>query len=177
MKLNNKGVSMAALVITIIVVVLIASITINYGFVNVDKAQQVVFLTELESAHDAINIYNERASLYGSKSYNKNRLSWDGKSGHLNNSAKLDYFTNDSEGKKINPKYPTDDQRQKIQDAPEDTPQFVFDGEIPNSLKGKIYIYEGQLGVYKENQLELEWASQKYNNMSESRFSSPSEFE
>ncbi len=166
MKLSNKGVSLITLAITIIVIVIIAGIALSSGFVNVDKAQQVVFLTDLESAVDSLRIYNERGALYGKRDFNKNLLRWDGKEDSLTNSAKLDYLENDFEGKKVNPKYPNEDEKAKILNAPEDTPAYVFNGQVPNTLKGKIYIQNGVLYVYEQYQEEYSWATQKYEYMS-----------
>ncbi len=176
MKLNNKGVSMLVLGITIIVIVILASIAISTGFTNVDKAQQAVFLSELEMANDALNVYNERAILYGKRDYNKNRLYWDGMSEFLSNSAKTDYLTNDSNGQKINPKYLNSDEWTQLENAPEDKAIFLFNGEIPNSLKEKIYIYDGILGVYSIYQEEYALATEKYEFMKNGQFNSYEEF-
>ena len=166
MRLNNKGVSLVALVITIIVILIIASISFLMGFRNVDKAQQAAFVTDLEGAVRDVQIYGERALQYGILDYKIEELQWDGKSDYLTKSGKVNYITNDTLGKKINAKHPTDEDKEKINNAPEDTALFLFNNNIPNTLKGKIFIKNGKLYVdigYKD---EYNWAIEAYEYMS-----------
>ena len=176
MKLDNKGVSLVGLVITIIVIVIIAGIALSSGFINIDKAQQATFLSDLENVNDAINIYNERADIYGKKDYDKRKLSWNGQDKYLTNSAKINYLTNDTEGKKINPQYTTEEELQKIYNAQEDTADFLFNGVVPTSLRGKIYIVSGKVYVYRSYKEEFEWATSKYEYIGNSVFETIEEF-
>ena len=166
MRLNNKGVSLVALVITIIVIIIIAGISMLMGFQNVDKAQQAAFVTDLEGAVRDVQIYGERALQYGTVDFKIDNLQWDGKSDYLTKSGKVNYLTNDTLGKKINAKHPTDEDKEKINNAPEDTALFLFNNNIPNTLKGKIFIKNGKLYVdigYKD---EYNWAIEAYEYMS-----------
>ena len=140
MKLNNKGVSMIALTVTLVIIIIIANITVFSGFQNVEKAEQAVFLAELESAVDAVRVYNERATEFGVKGYSSSKLGWDGKSVELTNSGKLKYLTDDFEGKKINPKFPNEEEKIKIENAHEDTIVYLLNKEVPSALKDKVYI-------------------------------------
>jgi Tfp pilus assembly protein PilE len=48
--MNNKGVSIMSLVITMIVIIILAGIAMNAGTTNIDKAQKSAFLSDLERA-------------------------------------------------------------------------------------------------------------------------------
>jgi hypothetical protein len=166
MKLNNKGVSLISLTITIIVLIIIAGIAISMGFGNVDKGQKAAFVTDLEMAVTSTTIYSERALQYGIKGYKISELTWDGKSDFLENSGKVNFFTNNVEGRKIDPQHPTEEQQLLIDAAQEDTVIFLFNTDVPNTLKNKIYIKEGRLYVSKEYPDEYAWAIEAYEYMS-----------
>ena len=162
---SNKGVSLTALVITIILIILIASIALTKGYQNLAKAQQAAFISDLDNAIDSLRIYNERATQFGVKGYKLYYLMWDGESPYMDNSGKLNYLTNDIEGKRIDPKHATAEEITKIDAAPDDSPEFLFNGTIPASLSGKIEIYEGKLYVKPEFEDEFEIAVEKYEYM------------
>lgn len=166
MKLNNKGVSLISLTITIIVLIIIAGIAIGMGFGNVDKGQKAAFLTDLETAVTSTTVYGERALQYGIKDFKISELTWDGKSDYLENSGKVNFFTNDVEGRKIDPLHPTEEQQILIDNAPEDTTIFLFDRALPNTLKNKVYIEKGKLYVSQEYPDEYAWATEAYEYMS-----------
>ena len=166
MGLNKKGVSMVALVITIILIILIASIALTKGYQNLAKAQQAAFISDLDNAIQSLNVYHERAAQFGVREYKKYYLMWDGESPYMDNSGKLNYLTNDVEGKKIDAKHAKGDDVTKIELAPDDSPEFLFNGQIPNTLSGKIEIYEGDLYVKPEFEDEFEIAVEKYEYMS-----------
>ena len=166
MKLNNKGVSLIALTITIIVIIIIAGIAMSSGFQNVDKSQQAAFVTDLQEAVTSVTVYGERALQYGKNDFKISNLTWDGKSDYLTNSGKVDYLTNDYIGRTIDRFHPNEEEKELIDNAPEDRVNYVFNIALPNTIKGKIYIKEGKLYVDKKYKDEYAWAIEAYEYMS-----------
>lgn len=157
---NNKGVSLIALAITIIVIIIIAAISFNLGFNNVNHAQQAAFLTDLEEAVESVKIYGERALQYGKVGYRISELTWDGKDHYLTNSGKIEFI----EANKLDPK--DENNRDRIDNALDDTAQYLFHKELPITIKEKVYIKGGKLYVNSLYRDEYEWAIAKYGYMS-----------
>jgi Tfp pilus assembly protein PilE len=146
--MNKNGVSMVALVITMIVIIILAGITYNMSFSNVTEAQKTSFLNDLEKAVYYLRAYNTRgqaAYLMGAegaeKNYDPNNLQWDGISERAENTAKMEDGIN------------------------EDSVEYIFEKDITNNIKGKIKIKDGQLYVSNNYPTEFEWASEYYDYM------------
>ena len=146
--MNKNGVSMVALVITMIVIIILAGITYNTGFSSVDKAQKTSFMADLEDAIYYLRAYNTRgqaAYLMGAegaeKNYDPNNLQWDGISERAENTARMEDGIN------------------------EDTAEYIFEKDITKNIEGKIKIKDGQLYVNKNFQTEYEWACEIYDYM------------
>jgi Tfp pilus assembly protein PilE len=141
--MNNKGVSLVALVITIIVIIIIAGISLRTGIDNVTQSQKSAFLADLEMLNTNLQKYNIRAVQYNNLEgeYYEEDLQWDGKSPTATNSAQMEKA------------------------GFEDTPNYIFGGTITDNVKGKIIIKDGRLFVDPNYKTELEWASEHYRYM------------
>ena len=140
---NNKGVSLTALVITIIVLIIIAGIVMQSGIGNIGQANKSAFMTDLENAILLLQKYETRAEglsdpmLY----FSSDNLQWDGVTERAVNTGKLEDGEN------------------------EDTINYIFENHIPNTLKGKLKIINGELYINKDYYTEFEWATEHYKYM------------
>ena len=136
---NNKGVSLIALTITIIVILIIAAISFRAGFSTVDETQRTAFMNDIEDLVRHLEIYNTRGVLYNNLDgmYDETTLNWDGESSRTTGSAKME---NKDE---------------------EDTPIYIF-GDTLNSayVKDKVLIINGKLYVKRSYPDEFKWASE-----------------
>ena len=141
--MNNKGVSLIALAITIIVIIVLAGITWQVGFSNVDETQKASFMVDLETATNALQRYHTTAVLRNNvpSGYYEGDLEWDGKAERATNTAQME------------------------QAGVEDTPEYILDNTISNKLRNKIKIIDGKLYIDKSYQTEYEWATEFYKYM------------
>ncbi len=142
--MNNKGVSLVALVVTMIVIIIIAGIVISSGIGNISTSQKGAFMVDLENMNTSLQKYNTRAVLYNHLpgEYYDDELQWDGKTERAEHTARMEVS------------------------GEEDTALYIFDNNIPNTLKGKIKIIDGKLYVDRSYQQEFEWAAEQYKYMS-----------
>ena len=147
--LNNKGVSLISLIITMIVIIILATISVVASRDSVENAKKLAFLTGLTELQRGLDSYNQRAFYRGVATYDSEDLFW---SGNLNdsprNTAKIkvevDKNSNELDEKKDE----------------EDTLYTIFGKDIPNDVKDKIYIYEGNIFIFygeKETEHEYKW--------------------
>ncbi len=141
--MNNKGVSLIAIAITIIVIIIMAGIAINAGFYNITSAQKSSFMLDLDTATNALQRYNTNAQLKTTipAGYYEGDLQWDGKSERAVNTAQIEVA------------------------GQEDTAEFIFDNLLTENLKGKIKIVNGKIYVDKNHTIEYEWATEYYKYM------------
>lgn len=138
---KQNGVSLISLAITIIVIILLASITLVASNGSIDKAVKVKFQTELKGVVEALDVYNERAYLSGTSDYDSRDLTWDGTSERAVNTAKME------------------DPMQ------EDRIRYILSDEVPETLDGKMTIENGKVKIVEEYKTEREWASELYSYM------------
>ena len=126
--LNKKGVSLIAMVIAIIIIVIIASISLNMGYDNITKAHKSAFMTDIETLITSLQKYNTRAVGFADPMtyYDEEMLQWDGTTERAENTAKLEDGIN------------------------EDTVRYIFDDAISDNVRGKIKIVNGKLYVDRE---------------------------
>ncbi|MBO5141882.1 MAG: hypothetical protein J6C46_02585 [Clostridia bacterium] len=142
--MNNKGVSLVSLVITIVVIIILAAVSILNSTKSLEEANKVKFQNDLKTVVEALNVYNERSVIRGIPSYDKEKLEWDGESEKAENTAKIK-DTNHVE---------------------EDSIRDIFDGnDVPNSLKGLIKIEYGKIKVDSSRHPEYEWAKEMYSDI------------
>lgn len=139
--MNQKGISLVALAITIIVIILIATITMVSSTKSVDQATEVKFKNELTEVVTALEVYHQQANIYGIPSYDRDDLTWDGTSERAENTAMIE--------DKVN----------------EDKIKFILTADVPESLKGKMTIENGKVKIDKSYAYEYEWAVEKYSYM------------
>ena len=142
--MNNKGVSLVALIITMIVIILLAGIAWQAGFSNVGQAQKSAFMKDLENLTTSLEKYNTQAVLRNNINgeYYEENLQWDGKSERTTGSAQME------------------------KSGEEDTPGYIFDDQQNSSyVKDKIKIINGRLYVDKKYATEFEWATEYYKYM------------
>lgn len=139
--MNQKGISLVALVITIIVIILLAAITMVSSTRSVDQATEVKFKNDLTEVVTALDVYHEQANIYGIPSYDRDDLSWDGTSERAENTAMIEDKTK------------------------EDKIKFILTADVPDSLKGKMTIENGRVKIDKSYTYEYEWAVEKYSYM------------
>ncbi len=130
MKAQN-GISLVALIVTIIVVIILASISLNVNFDSFTMLDKTKYVSQIRGLEERLRIYHEDATL-DADLYVKDNLSWDGVSERVENTGKLEDGIN------------------------EDTPKFIFK-EIPSYFEGKICIENGELVVFQYTDEELEW--------------------
>ena len=142
--MNKKGVSLVALIITMIVLIIIAGIVLTTGIENITSTQKASFMADLETLTTSLQKYNTRAVQYNNLpgEYYDDELQWDGKSATAEHTAQM---------------------KEK---GLEDTPEYIFDDHITNNVKNKIKIINGKLYVDRNYQMEFEWALEYYKYMS-----------
>ena len=138
---NQKGVSLVALAITIIVIIIIASITMLAGNDSISRAHETKFKNDLKEVINALDVYNQQAYLYGDISYDSSDLTWNGETERAENTAKIEDHVN------------------------EDRVRFIFTDEIPKTLQGKMTIEDGKVKISKAYQKEYQWAIEMYSYM------------
>jgi len=144
MKLNNKGVSLIALTITIIVIIIIAAIVMQSGIFKNENVQRSAFMSDLEILTGKLEYYNTQGVLRNNldTEYYEEYLMWDGKSERTENSAQIE------------------------KKGLEDTPDYIFGTTLhSNYVEGKIKIIGGKLYIKKEYPTELGWAVEVYKYM------------
>ncbi len=152
--MNNKGVSIMSLVITMIVIIILAGIAMNAGTTNIDKAQKSAFLSDLERAQFELQSYCQRGLVA-----KELMITEDGQGGNPNFDPLNLYWDGD-----INNKRATD--TAKMEDGVnEDTIDYIFNHSITKNLENKIFILDGTLYVKSEYQIEFEWAVENYDYM------------
>lgn len=130
MKAQN-GISLVALIVTIIVVIILASISLNVNYDSFTMLDKTKYVSQIRGLEERLRIYHEDATL-DADLYVKDNLSWDGVSERAENTGKLEDGVN------------------------EDTPKFIFK-EIPSYFKEKICIKKGELVISQYTDEELEW--------------------
>lgn len=130
MKTQN-GISLIALVVTIIVIIILAAISITINYDTFNMMDKTTYYARVRGLEERLNIYHESAELE-LDNYRKDKLSWDGTSERAENTGKVEDGIN------------------------EDTPIFIFK-EIPEYFEGKIYIQNGELGVKDYTDQEMKW--------------------
>ncbi len=144
--MNNKGISLVSLVITIIVMIIIAVITINVSTQSVDESLEAKFKNDLTSVVTALDIYHQRAETRGVATYKSNELTWDGSSFYAENTAKIE-------------------DKAHVQ---EDSIKYILDGNpVPTTLEGIMTIENGKVKINKEVKPQIEWATEIYSYMGE----------
>jgi Tfp pilus assembly protein PilE len=148
--MNKNGVSMVALVITMIVIIIIAGITYNMSMSNVGKAQKSSFMADLENAVYSLQAYETRAQAAflmenenANQNFNSKELKWDGQSERAENTARIE----DKNG------------------TLEDRIDYILDNGLTKNLENKIIIKEGVLYVLPQYETEYEWACEVYDYM------------
>ena len=132
---NNKGVSIIALIITIIVFIILASIIIANSTETIDKSAKAVFQGDFKNAIFALQSYNTEAVLRANNpNYVEWDLQWDGDSEYAENSARIQDPTQD------------------------DTINYILKDHLTKDLRGKIHIVDGKLFVRPGYTTEAEWA-------------------
>ncbi len=142
--MNKKGISLLSIVITIIVIILLATITIVSNPDSIDYAIEGKFQSALKECVKALDVYQQRAAVYAYTDYQPNELTWDGVSAQAENTAQIE-----SKG------------------AGEDSIRYIFSQEVPGILKGVIEIKEGKIQITDayQNEIQHKWATDLYNYM------------
>lgn len=143
-KCRNNGVTMIALVITIIVLIILAGITI-YAVASqgiIDKAQKAKFQTEVQSLSEKLDEYKVSAKI-SNEDYDTKLLSWDGANNPTNTAKRFDSNN-------------------------EDTITEII-GDIPNDLNGKIIIANGELNFKNLTENEQNWLEEIKTKISENK--------
>jgi hypothetical protein len=143
--MNNKGVSMVALVITIIVIVIIASVATMSGSDTMQHAEKATIQADFKTAQTLFQTYNNEAIIKGDRGYDPDKFCWDGESERAENTAKIENGVD------------------------EDTIRFIFKDKFPHSLRGRIYIQDGEFYVFPELLTEKEWIDEVYERRSEAQ--------
>jgi len=116
-----------------IVIIILATIAVVTSRDSVENAKKIAFITELTDLKRGLDAYNQRAYYRGVETYNSEDLFWNGKiESSPENTAKI-----------------ADQQN-------EDDLRTILGGSISDDLKGKIYIYGGELYVFKDKKFEKE---------------------
>lgn len=142
---NQKGVSLISLIITIIVVILITTITLIASDKPVDEAIKVKFQNDLKEVVNALEIYHQKAHMYGVEEYDRDNLEWDGASERGVNTAKIEDENH----------------------VEEDKIKYIFTDSIPETLKGKMTIEGGEIKISESYKTEYDWAVEMYPEMEE----------
>ena len=141
---RNKGISMIALIITMVVIVIIAGVTMIKSVKNLEEANKVKFQNDLKSFVELIDAYNVRAEMRGIATYDSDDLTWDGVSEKAENTARI---KNKSE---------------------EDSIRDILDGNpIPETLEGIVSIENGKVRISEEAGKKYDWAVEKYREIGE----------
>jgi len=139
--MNNKGVSLMSMVITIIVIIILAGIVImSGGEDSVQEANKVRFQNDLKSVVTALQVYEQRSEMYADKGYDYDLLAWDGSSERAENTAMIE----------------------KKGSGEEDTIRYILSGSVPKTLNGIIKIKDGKIVVDSTRKPETEWARELY---------------
>ena len=142
--MNQKGVSLLSLVITIIVIILLAAITINSGISKqIDEANKAKFQNDLKNLVTAVEVYHNRADIHGISSYDRDELKWNGKSERAEKTAKMEDKTQ----------------------VEEDSIKYIFGGELPKTLLDIVKIESGEVVVDRSKNPQIEWAAELYPEM------------
>lgn len=139
--MKQKAVSLVALIVTMIVIIIIATIATINSMEPIDEGFEMQFKNNLKEVVNTLDVYQNRAVLYGESSYRSDDLYWDGQTTRAEHTAKITDGT----------------QEDKIED--------IFSGEVPASLRGKIQIVDGKIRVLKEFPQEYQWATEMYQYM------------
>lgn len=144
--MNQKGVSIISLVITIIIIIILAAITVTSGMdKQIEEANKVKFQNDLKNVVTAINVYHERAYIHGVSSYDRDELTWDGKSVRAEKTAKME------------------DKNQ----VEEDSIHYILEGNLPKTLEEIVIIENGKVKVKKDRKPQIDWAIELYQYMGE----------
>ena len=141
--MNQKGISMMSLIITIIIMIILAGITVSLSGNSATEANEGKFKNDLKNVVTAVESYHTRADAFGVSSYKRNNLAWDGVSEKAENTAKME------------------DKSQ----AEEDSIRFILSGEIPNSLDGIMKIEAGEVVIDESQKTQIEWARELYHDI------------
>ncbi len=141
--MKNAGISLMSLVITIILIIIIASISLVASNKSLDEATKVKFQNDLKEVVTALEVYHQRAYIRGVSTYDSKELKWDGMSESAENTARIEDSTQ------------------------EDTIQYILEGNVPESLKGIITFENGKVKVDQNRKPEIEWATELYSYMGE----------
>ena len=145
--MNNKGISLMSMVITIIVIIILAGIDIMAGGEeSLEEANKVRFQNDLKSVVTALQVYEQRSEMYAEKGYDYDLLSWDGISERAENTAKIEKKGSDEE----------------------DTIRYILSGNVPKTLNEIIKIKEGKIVVDSTRKPEIEWARELYSDIGDS---------
>ncbi len=132
--MDNKGVSMMSLAISIVVMAILAMIVYNTSISSISNGKKATFIKDLTTAESVLRAYNTTAEL---KANNRNfyygEMMWDGESERAVNTA-------------------------RIQDAnEEDRITYILKDAITSNIRGKIEIVSGELFVKSDLIVENEW--------------------
>lgn len=140
----NKGISMIALIITMVVIVIIAGVTMIKSVKNLEEANKVKFQNDLKSFVELIDAYNVRAEIRGIATYDSDDLAWDGVSEKAENTARI---------------------KNK---AEEDSIRDILDGNpIPETINGIVSIENGKVKISEDAGKKYDWAVEKYREIGE----------
>lgn len=139
--MNNKGISLMSMVITIIVIIILAGIVIMpTGEDSLQEANKVRFQNDLKGLVTALQVYEQETEMYGDKNYDFDTLVWDGSSEKAENTAMIE----------------------KKGSGEEDSIRYIFNGNVPKTLKGLITIKNGKIVLDGKRKPEVEWAKELY---------------
>ena len=139
--MNNRGITITSLIITVIVMIIIAAVTIMNSTSSLEEANKVKFQNDLKSVVDALDVYNERAMIRGVANYDRENLNWNGISEKAENTAKI--------------KDPSHIEEDSIRD--------ILDGNnLPKTLEGIITIKNGEVKVNEKIKPQYDWAVELY---------------
>lgn len=142
--MNQKGISLMSMIITIIVIIILAAIVImSGGEESIEEANKVRFQNDLKNSVEALRVYEQRAEMHGEKNYDFDSLNWDGTSENAENTAKIENKGSDEE----------------------DSIRYIFQKTVPKTLEGKIKIINGKIKVDKNLKPEIDWAEELYSDI------------
>ena len=132
--MNNKGVSLMSLAITIVVMVILAAILFNNSMKSIENGKKAAFVEDLLRAENYLRAYNTTAELKANnRTYYYKELQWDGFSDTATNTARIE------DAKK------------------EDTIKYILKDSITSNTAGKLEIISGDLFVKGDLLVENEW--------------------
>ena len=132
---NNKGITIVALVIMIIIMIILAGIVITRSMKTIDESQKAVFQSDFRDAVTALNTYTTNAVIRGNnKEFDIKYMQWTGdENEEVYGSARIR----------------TPDE--------EDTIFDILKDRYTKTLRGKIEIINGILVVKDEFPTEKDW--------------------